>query len=276
MKIRSLLAALGLPLSLLIAANFPGAAQAGTEAEYQALHTYCIGLIKWRLGGGKVARPYDQGLADIEYFLPYCEAMVSTGKLYTARSPTELRVTLAGIQTGLEFLISQLPRDHYLLPEVYAQLGKALYLARKYDVAEANLLEAVGLDPRHAAAYSTLADLYRDSKRRDKAIEAARAGLALDPERSSLRRIARELGIDVNKIKKAPLPAAKAAVKDDAAPAKPDAAPDPVPDAAATPPWDAAESGHPGNPWCRFCPENQAAPAAPSPSTPGVIPKDWR
>lgn len=276
MKIRSLFGALGLPLCLLVAAESPATAHAGTETEYQALRTYCIGLVKWRLDGGKGARPHDQGLADIEHFSPYCEALVGMGKLYTARNPTELRVALAGIQTGLEFLIAQLPREHYLLPEVYAQLGKALYLARKYGEAETHLLEAVALDPRHAAAYSSLADLYRDTKRRDKAIEAARTGLAVDPERSSLRRIARDLGIDVGKIKKAPLPAAKAEKKADPSPAKPDTTSPAAPDAAATPPWDAGELGHPGNPWCRFCPENQAAPAASSPSTPGVIPKDWR
>lgn len=267
-------------LFLFLAAQFPSAAQAGTQSEYKALRNYCFAVAGWQSGGNRGAPPSKGDLTDIARFTPYCATVLGMSKLYIPRNQAEKQVVLAKIENDMGFLISQLPGDHYLLPEVYAQLGKALYLADDYAAAETNLLKALSLDPGHAPVYVTLAELYRSTKRKDKAVEAVRAGLALSPEITGLRRIARELGISVDET---PPPAETEVEATPATPieanagrAKTEAAPTPAPEAAPSPPAVSVEIGRPGNPWCRFCPSNEAAPAAPSPATPGVIPKDWQ
>lgn len=276
-------------LFLFLAAEFPSAAQAGTQSEYKALRNYCFAVARWQSGGNRGAPPTKGNLTDVAQFSPYCATVLGMDKLYIPRNQAEKQTVLAKIESDMSFLISQLPGDHYLLPEVHAQLGKALYLANDYAAAETNLLKALSLDPGHAPVYVTLAELYRSTKRKDKAVEAVRAGLALSPEITSLRRIARELGITVNKTPppaKTPAPKAMAETEVKATPptpieanagrAKTEATPTPATEGALPPPADSGEIGRPGNPWCRFCPANEAAPAAPSPATPGVIPKDWQ
>jgi len=261
---------------LLALAGLPILAQAGTQAEYQALNTWCIGQIAGKSSAEKAnqttmaAAPRDSA-----GFAQYCEAYRVVMGMYGMSGAGHKSILLATVQNHLHYLIDSVPVDHYLLPEVYALRGRALYLNNQHAEAETALRKALQLDPRHAPVYATLADVYLDSKRKPMAQEAVRKGLALDPDSKSLKRLARALGIKV------PAKPANAAPNIPEAPAKA-----PALEAGADKPAEKVEKAPPAttpttpmaigsttNPWCRFCTDTPAAPAAPSPSTPGVIPK---
>lgn len=248
------------------------ASLAGTTEDYHSLRAWCISLKKAQATGkqGNLLPPP----RDAEDFRPYCEAYAATNALYTARRKVEIKTALTVAMNATDQVIAKVAADHYLLPEVHALRGKAYFLAKDHENTERALQEALRLDPRHVGAHATLADLYLTSKRTAKAVETVRAGLALDPEQKSLRRIARKLGVTY----KPPTAPAKRAPVAERAEEKASVA------RAATPPQDAAEIdkatptaiGSAQNPWCRFCTDIAPSYPATSPSTPGVVPTDAR
>jgi len=275
MKIRNLLSV----LFILLASECPAVASAGNEADYIALQSYCIDLNNWSVGKRQGPRPSTRGLKDIVWFNHYCAAIDGVKQMYSARTAAEKRSLMHGIEQNVEYTIKNNP-GHYLLPTVYAFLGNAYFFTHDYANAEANLLKALSLDPRHASVYITLAELYKNNKRLDKAEQAVRAGLDLNPDLKSLKRIARELGITVEPAKPAAETvnakeevAATPPVKEDGVQSKPPRTQTTAAEAAATPPQNRVENGRPDNPWCRFCPDTPANPPHPSPSTLGVAPK---
>ncbi|PIX95771.1 MAG: hypothetical protein CO126_05480 [Hydrogenophilales bacterium CG_4_9_14_3_um_filter_63_34] len=262
---------IALPLAL---AGLPILAQAGTQAEYRALNAWCIGQLASKAGAGKT--PYAKVTVaprDNANFEHYCEAYGGVQIMYGVRDAGRKGTILAAVQTHLQFLIDALSADHYLLPEVYALLGKALYLNNHPAEAEIALHRALQLDPQHAAVYATLADIYVDSKRRALAEEAIRTGLALDPGSKKLRRVARRLGIPIPPTPKPQKADGVKPIKEEAAPSKPDTAAAKGEAVTAPKAPDSAEIGSPTNPFCRFCTSIPPSYPATSPSTPGVVPK---
>ncbi|MBU1666111.1 MAG: tetratricopeptide repeat protein [Gammaproteobacteria bacterium] len=252
----------------------PAIASEKTEANYTALQNFCLELNQWMHGGRKGPYPSDRGLVNIGWFNHYCNAVDRFSTLYAPKNKAQELESIRFIDHEVQYTISNNP-NHYLLPEVYFTLGKAYLLTRNYALAETNLLKALSLDPTFAPVYVTLSELYITNKRLDAAVKSVQAGLALNPDLKGLKRRAKQLGIPAPEQSPVPVPP-ETPLKppvDQAGENKPEAQ---VEEATPAPYLPPTEIGSPTNPWCRFCPVNEAAPAAPSPSTPGVVPKDWK
>lgn len=273
-----------LPALVFLTAGLPSVSQAGTAAEYQALNNWCITYSNSLLGRG--GGPSFPPPPKPDHYHHYCSALQALGTLYASRIPLERRTAMVEVENGVRYVISHVPADHYLMPEVYALYGKALYLNKSHASAESNLMKALQLDPAHGPVYATLIHLYLDTKRQSQAEKTVRAGLAHVPDSKSLNRLARQLGVSVK-----PEPPAKQKEAATTPPTRDAAVPGPmdtgkkadpgkagavraeVAAAATTPPETPTEIGQPGNPWCRFCADTHPTPPHPSPSMPGVVPK---
>jgi serine/threonine protein kinase/tetratricopeptide (TPR) repeat protein len=69
-----------------------------------------------------------------------------------------------------------------------ANRGLIRFQAEKWDDADADLREAIGLDPRHYSAYVTLAQVYRRQHKLDLALEQLGMAIAQKPDSAALRR----------------------------------------------------------------------------------------
>jgi hypothetical protein len=241
----------------------PGA-QAGTQADYVELQAWCVGRDKWDKDKRQYAYPNPEKYF---HFHHYCGAMRAMKQFYRAPNKRESTYAISQAKGELSYIISHAAADHILMPEVYALRGKAEYLGNfNYD-AELSLVRALQLDPNHVGAHITLVDLYVKMNRKADTIKAVRAALAIAPEHKGVRRIAKELGVEVPEIaaqekrpidapaqpeKPAPVDETKAAAdtpaKDQTAQSS-NEADNPKPDE--TKPT----IGMPGNPYCRFCPD---------------------
>lgn len=262
-------------------------ALAGTQADYQALRDWCVGRDKWTAEGRKTDYPHPP---EYFHFHHYCGAMQSMRALYAARDSTRRRAAADSVVGEVSYLIGHVPESHFLMPDAYAIRGQAQAMVNRNVEAETSLLKALELDPRHGGAYSTLANLYMDTNRKARAIQTVEAGLAVDPDRKSLKLLAEKLGVktappsakatfvdpatpDSERAKSEPLSVSKSPpaageprnVAPEAAnapdkPAPPTAPNEPVkppklaPDAVGHPPG-VPKTGASQNPSCRFCPE---------------------
>lgn len=282
-------------LTLIIAAFLqPESVFAGTQAEYQKLNSFCIGFNKWTDGGRKGKYPIPQGY--FQGITHYCSAVDAMNRLYTTQNINQKKF-LAGIVIGeTGYVIGINPESHHLMPELFVLRGRSQMMIDQASQAEKYLMKALQLDPGHVDAYLNLGNLYLTTNRKEKAVEAAKAGLAIDSQHKPLRRLAAKLDIKLEEAKPSAQPQAspppsalgqKGATQE----IKPDAtatSPAPVPpgldkqiadaplvkksdmpvDAETTPP----KIGSTTNPWCRFCPDT-APTATPAPSNPGAAPK---
>jgi tetratricopeptide (TPR) repeat protein len=263
----------------------PGPSLAGTQAEYQAIQQWCIGREKWSAEGSKTDYPHPQ---EYFHFHHYCYAINYVNKLYSTVDPGKRRYLAQLVVGDTGYVISHVPEDHFLMPEVYALRGRGLLLAKQMPQAESSLLKALALDSRHLGAHLSLGALYLESKRKEKAIETVKAGLTIDPQHKGLRRLAGELGIKLEELKPSPAPqqpatapatpqSAGAHTPPTATPAqkpalgevdKPPTKTDVSPKTTETAP---PNVGSPTNPWCRFCPETPTSDRPPS--SPSAAPK---
>ncbi len=285
------LPAILIPLLLALLPTDP--AFAGSQAEYQALQQWCVGRDKWTAEGRRTDYPNP---AEYLHFHHYCAALNAMNRLYSTidARKQQYQASLVVGETG--YVISHVPETHPLMPEVFALRGRALALIKQNSQAETNLVKALQLDSRHVGAYSSLGNLYLDSGRKAKATETAKAGLAVEPQNKSLRRLAGKLGIKLEEVKpEASAPVGQPVQGNQDKPGSPGAeavkpAPQPIPAAdrqiAEVPPAKSVEKpvsreaspstgGSPKNPWCRFCPEAEITPppAGPAPSMPATAPK---
>ncbi len=293
---------------LLLSCLLPAQGIAGTQAEYQALQQWCLGRDKWTAEGRHYDYPNPEHYL---HFHHYCAAMNAMNRLYSTVESKQQQYQ-AGLVVGeTGYVISHAAESHPLMSEVYALRGKALALIKQTGKAESSLMKALQLDPGHIGAYATLGNLYLDTRRKAKAIETAKAGLAVDPQSKPLRRLASKLAIKLEEIKSGEARAESAAPQDHPGAAgdksRKDASKsqaEPAPSAAVPPSASSSVSsekqvietptrleeksadrestpakvGSSKNPWCRFCPEpnEQSAPPAQKPSMPEAIPKAER
>ncbi len=265
-------------LTLLLAAtHLPVAALADSQTDYQALKLWCIERDKWTQEGRTRAMTMPTP-THYYHFHHYCAAVSALNKSHVVRNEVDRRYQLERVIGESNYVLTHVAANNPLLPEVHALRGQALLVGHKSADAERELLKALELDPKHLDAHITLARLYSDTKRKDKEIETVRSGLALAPGNRTLRRMGEKLGVEL------PSPEEKPAA---AVPDAPAAGNEPAPVGAALPNVEPAQSesgvspidipiGSPTNPWCRFCSDTPAAPPASSPSTPGVVPRDWK
>lgn len=181
-------------------------ASAGTEADYQALRSWCM---ERDLRQNDVAWQEENNRRYF-HFHHFCYAMKVENKLIAPRNQQERKAVVDEIAGQTTYVIGHVPENHLLLPEVYAMRGRAMYVGKRYVEAESALRNALRLDPRHARAASYLASLYLDTNRRSEAVKVVSAGLALTPGDYRLRQLGKELRIE--------LPPERAATGVDSAP----------------------------------------------------------
>lgn len=251
-------------VSSLIATAFALPAQAGTQAEYQALRNWCVERNRHQ---NDLAWKSAHNPQKYFHFQHYCFAMIAMDKIFRARNQQEVQYASSSVKGELGYVISHVPAEHFLMPEVYALRGMGEFLGHSNYDAEISLLRALQLDPNHVGALRTLVDLYERMNRKADAIKAIRAALAVAPEHKEVRRMAQELGLEVPEI------IAREKKQIDA-PSQPDmpattaeskAATDttaknkatPISSETDTPKQDESKPviGVPGNPYCRFCPD---------------------
>lgn len=250
---------------------FSGMAKAGTTTEYKELDTWCIDLIKWQDSNRSGRTPPQP--PDSYHYHHYCDSVRGLRRMYAPKDKRDFVFQHKFVLDNAKYVIVRVPPDHHLLPMVYLLMGKALDLAKHYAEAEANLLKAAQLDPQYLAVQVALANLYLGTNRKDKAMNAIRAGLDLAPDTKSLKRMAADLGMT---IKPAPPKQDAAAIvthestqpgsasipstsRTENTTEQTDKAGSPVfsPITQETDPSFTSEVkiGSPTNPWCRFCPD---------------------
>ncbi len=270
-------------VSGLAAASLALPAHAGTQAEYQALQNWCVERDRHKDDSAWQANNNPQKYF---HFQHYCSAMRAMDRINRARNRQDVQYAVGLVKGELQYVIARYPAEYFLMPEVYALRGKAEFLGGSIADAEVSLLHALQLDPTHAGAYVTLIDLYKGTNRKARAVDTVRAALAAAPGHKGLRRKAQELGVEVpeivtqeHKLENAPAqpenPPVTPVTKEEAGSSivapKPEMAPiDNNIQKPADPEAHQTKIGTPGNPWCRFCVEEESTSDSPVsiPSTP--------
>lgn len=168
-------------------------ASAGTESDYRALRSWCVQRNAHQNDAAWKAAHNDQRYM---HFQHYCLAMISEGMLISPSSG-QGKNALGSVLGETSYVISHVPDSHFLMPEVYAMRGRALFLGKRHAEAEKELNHALRLDPSHSGALGYLASLYIETNRKGKAVDLVRAGLALAPDNKRLRQLGKELKIDL-------------------------------------------------------------------------------
>lgn len=261
---------------LIVWTLLPDKVYAGTQAQYQAVHEWCAARDKLAAEGRKSELPAPK---EYFHFHHFCNAIRILNKAYSTINNTALAYEISGVIGETDYVIAHVPADHFLMADVFAVRGQALLLGHKNGEAESALMKALQLDPKHVGALLSLARLYADTNRKDKAIEAIRAGLAIEPENKPLRRQATKFNLELPPLQEQAEVAPT--TKSDAPASRPNAPQEttrildgkgkdvPGKDVGDTANLKPARTpiGKPNNPWCRFCPE-----AAPQPNRPASSP----
>lgn len=180
-------------LAALAAAGLSAQAYSGTEADYQALRSWCV-----QRSAHQNDAAWQAANSPLKYFHfhHYCFAMKVENKLIAPRDAAERKGVVDEIVGQISYVVSHVQPDHFLLPEAYALRGRALYVGKRNVEAESDLLHALQLDPRHTRAAAQLAMLYMNTNRRSDAANVVRATLELMPGDYRLRQLAKELKIE--------------------------------------------------------------------------------
>jgi len=233
-------------------------AAAGTEADYQALRAWCV---QRTANQDNAAWQAANNPEKYFHFHHYCFGMQWENKLITAANQKD-RVAVANtIINETSYVIRNVPRTHFLIPEVHVLRGRAYSASKRHVEAEVDLLGALQLDPRHARAAVQLATLYRNTDRPAKAVEVVQAALRGSPGDFRLRKLGKELGVALPPVpERAQAPGRPAAPEQPVATSVPEAATDARSAAAAAAATDegsaaeAAEAVDGATSACRFCP----------------------
>lgn len=241
-------------LVALAAVGLSAQAFAGTEADYQALRSWCV-----QRNAHQNDSAWQAANNPMKYFHfhHYCFAMLVENKLIAPRDAAERKAVVNEIVGQISYVVGHVKPDHFLLPEAYALRGRALYVGKRNVEAESDLLRAVQLDPRHTRAAAQLAMLYMNTNRRSDAANVVRATLEQMPGDYRLRQLGKELKLELP-----PEQPPQAVEKVPAAPPS-EAADNNVPRAEVTP-SDSPESVAPAVTGvetpvsgCRFCPPEE-------------------
>ncbi|MDP2432816.1 MAG: hypothetical protein Q8O33_12390 [Pseudomonadota bacterium] len=222
----------------------------------------------------------------------YCDCVRFTHRAYRSmvKSKADFKYNLGEALGGCNYVISRVTPDFILLPEIYLQKGIIYSLQGQDALAAAEYLKAINSDQSLVKAYVGMAEFFIKKNDKKKGLEIITKGLQNNPESKALKRMYKELGGNMPY----PAPSAPTPVARVEQPVVDSEATVPAPVAEPSRPRDKVEKqeamgaeinspvagyreiGSPTNPWCRFCTDTPAAPPASSPSTPGVVPRDWK
>lgn len=279
-------------LSLLIAslvAHAEVASWTPTDEEMRSLPPYCPAKMKYKQGDPEYDN-WSQSIGpNFVHIHHYCAALNFYNRAFRARSAADKRFNLSSSLDNFGYMITHVSKDFSLLPEIYVSRGRTLVFAQKETEAIRDFQKAIELNPKYERAYNALSDQWVEAKNKTKALEVVTEGLRQVPASRGLKRRYDELGgkkpyPEPYEAPKAEEPVATPAEKkegdglsateirakrSDAPAAKPDAEKD-KPAEVVPPPKPA---NPPGNPWCRFCVDDDSS-KRPPPSTPAAETKE--
>jgi len=193
----------------------------------------------------------------------YCSGLRYLDRAYSAmQNKRDMQYKLGVAINNFDYVLEHTAADYVMRGEVHVAKGRALNLAGRKSAAVAEFNKALRYELGAPDAYQAMADHYRETGNKEKALEMATEGLRLNPDSRGLKRRYTELG------GKLPYPAAiepvpvetqatspdETAVSTPASPAEP-AVDTPVAATPAVEPVSPAPIGTPKNPYCRFCPD---------------------
>ncbi|MGO8754171.1 MAG: hypothetical protein ACLQHK_02945 [Gallionellaceae bacterium] len=245
-----------------------------TAAEIAALPAYC----QSRYGGSGDAHFkywYDTMGPIFEHVHHYCMAQVSLSRYYRTDNPVDRGFFLGEAIHNLNYMTgitAPAVQSSALMPEIYLTKGRVLLLAHSDAEAATAFLHAIELKPDYADPYAAMADFYVRIKNKRDALKILQEGLRQIPTSRSLARRYQELGgklpladapIAVTEVSKSepqssvPVETEKGAVQ---------ATPVTIPQTSSPEQTTRSErplekTGSPSNPWCRFCADDESAPA---------------
>lgn len=243
-----------------------------TDAEIAALPPYCsarfrhVDMERWQKTMGSI----------FEHVHHYCGALVFLSRYYKISNPQDRRFVLGEVLSNIEYMIKHGDQRSALMPEIHLTKGRALILAGKHAEAANEFIRAIQLKPDYTAPYLAMADFYDQFEKKQDALKILQEGLRHIPTSRSLARRYQELG------GKLPLPesppSASEASRSEAQPSASVEAEKKVVEA--TPATSSKtlnseqvspserppeKTGSPSNPWCRFCTDDEPAPAKSNP-----------
>lgn len=222
---------------------------AATPAE-QAM---CQARVYSRLG------PRDQNNMHMHH---YCDGLRFLDRAYASmRDKDDMRYNLQRSIGNFDYVLSHTPEDYSMRGEVHVGKARALKLLGKRGEAVSEYHKALRYSLESPDVYVALADHYKETGDKQKALELVTEGLKHNPNAKALKRRYSELGGKLpypEPIQKVEAETAKPETKAVENQPKPEAPVTVAPTEPASVSVDSTTEpkiGSPKNPYCRFCPD---------------------
>ena len=243
-----------------------------TDAEMATLPPYCPSRFRG---------PSDEHFKDwmntigpiFEHIHHYCGALVALSRYNRSNDPQDRRYLLGEVLSNIEYVTKITSvQNSALMPEIYITKGRVLLRAHRDAEAVNVFLSAIQLKPDYAPPYLAMADYYAGIKKKQDALKFLQEGLRQIPTSKSLVRRYQELGGklpfpgSLPAVTEAPKPEPQLPVPAGTGKKTVEAAPVAVPQTLNKEQASPSETlpkkiGRPSNPWCRFCTDDEPAPA---------------
>lgn len=184
------------------------------------------------------------------WFHHYCWGLLDKHRAFASVTASDRSFLTRIWRQEMEYIVNWTARVNVkweYLPLIHKEIAETYMLDKNYPYALRSATKAIELDAEFALGYVLIAEIYEQTKQREKALAAVTEGLKRVPTSKSLQRRYKEYG--------GSMPFPEPNVKKE-----PEPEPEPVKEAPV-----ATQSGTteadvqpikqpPGNPYCRFCP----------------------
>jgi tetratricopeptide (TPR) repeat protein len=180
----------------------------------------------------------------------YCSGLRYLDRAYSAMgNKRDMQYKLGVAINNFDYVLTHTRENYAMRGEVHIAKAQALKLAGKKAEALAEFNKALRYDVGGPDAYQALADHYRETGDKAKALEMATEGLRRNPDSKGLQRRYTEYGGQL------PYPAPMTPAPVEAQVSKPAVAPSVHAPDTIVPESKPPKIGSPTNPYCRFCPD---------------------
>lgn len=180
--------------------GYPDSIMAYDAREVALLPRYCVYTqsFRERVPGGNDQKVIDDWYAQLgqpfHAMHHYCWGLMKTNRaLFLARGQQARHFYLSDSLTEFDYVITRVPDDFILLPEILARKGENLILLGKGQVGVFELERAIELKPDYWPPYAYISDFHKRAGDLTKAREILEQGLAHSPDAKGLLRRADDL-----------------------------------------------------------------------------------
>lgn len=180
--------------------GYPDSILAFDPREIALLPRYCpyTQIFRERVAGGNNQKVIGEWYAQLgqpfNAMHHYCWGLMKTNRaLFLARGQQARNFYLADSLTEFDYVITRVPDDFILLPEILAKKGENLILLGRGQVGVLELERAIELKPDYWPPYAYISDFHKRAGDLTKAREILEQGLVLSPGAKGLLRRADEL-----------------------------------------------------------------------------------